>query len=293
MRVTVEGRWSVTLLLALSISIQCHAAEYPPNGEPPESLPTATRWVLDASSSVEKTAIASTYIIICPKTAFKGSAFLVDNGIIVTNAHVVAGCTANELVVRSAAGKGVTISALRLDPLRDLAALTPGHPISGGLALAETSALSIGAQVRTWGHPLGYNGPPPLLSVGYLSGLIAHSPSAGSVVKHLIVNAAFNSGNSGGPLLKADGDEVIGVVVSKARPIFTPFVQSALAVFAKNRTGVNFEGTDSVGNKVSMSESQVVAEMVSSLRDMSQVMIGEAVAVEELRAFLSYKRAGN
>jgi Trypsin-like peptidase domain len=293
MRVTLEGRWSVTLLLALAISIQCHAAERLPNGEPPDSLPAATRWVLDTSSSVERTAIESTYIIICPKTALKGSAFLVDNGIIVTNAHVVAGCTANELDVRSAAGKRVTISALRLDALRDLAALTPDHPISGGLPLAETSALSIGTQVRTWGHPLGYNGPPPLLSVGYLSGLKAHSPSAGLVVKRLIVNAAFNSGNSGGPLLKAEGDVVIGVVVSKALPIFTPFVQSALEVFAKNRTGVNFEGADSAGNKVSMSESQVVAEIVSSLRDMSQVMIGEAVAVEELRAFLSYKRAGN
>ncbi len=38
-----------------------------------------------------------------------------------------------------------------------------------------------------------------------------------------------------------------------------------------------------------MVESQVVAEVVGSLRDMAQVMIGEAIAVEELASFLTYK----
>lgn len=35
-----------------------------------------------------------------------------------------------------------------------------------------------------------------------------------------------------------------------------------------------------------MSESQVVAEIVKALRDMSQVMIGEAISVSDLRLFL-------
>jgi hypothetical protein len=35
-----------------------------------------------------------------------------------------------------------------------------------------------------------------------------------------------------------------------------------------------------------MVESQVVAEVVKSLRDMSQVMIGEAISIGELKSFL-------
>jgi hypothetical protein len=41
-----------------------------------------------------------------------------------------------------------------------------------------------------------------------------------------------------------------------------------------------------------MVESQVVAEIIKSLRDMSQVMIGEAISVAELKTFLSDNNLG-
>lgn len=84
-------------------------------------------------------------------------------------------------------------------------------------------------------------------------------------------------------------NEVVGVIVNKALPIFSPFVQSAIQAFANNQSGVTFSGTGADGKPLQMVESQVVAEIVSSLRDMAQVMIGEAIVVEEVAKFLGYK----
>jgi Trypsin-like peptidase domain len=232
-------------------------------------------------------------MIVCPKTSFKGTGFLVDDGTIISNEHVVRGCAAADVTAVSSFGHRVTFSALRVDAGRDLAALTPSKPIRGGLPLGSTAKLEVGSVVRTWGHPLGYNGPAPLLSVGYLSGFRAQQAAQNPAVKHLVVNAAFNSGNSGGPLFAGSENQVVGVVVNKALPLFTPFVQSAVQAFSNNKSGIVFTGTDADGKPLSMVESQVVAEIVASLRDMAQVMIGEAIAVEEVKAFLAYKGSGS
>ncbi len=254
-----------------------------------KNTPIATQWVLDAVGPTARVTVESVYMIICPKTSSKGSGFLVDSGGVVTNEHVVRGCSAGDVIAVSSSGQKVQFSAVRVDAAKDLAVLSPVKPLKGGLSLARTSGVDVGTLVRTWGFPLGYNGPAPLLSVGYLSGFRAQADPATPSVKRLVVNAAFNSGNSGGPLFVGHDAQVVGVVVAKALPVFTPFVQSAVQAFADNISGVVFSGTDSSGQPIQMVESQVVAEVVNSLRDMSQVMIGEAVAVEELAAFLGYK----
>lgn len=251
-------------------------------------VPVATQWVLDAAGQEGRAAVRDVYMIVCPAASQKGTGFLVDSGVVVTNEHVVRGCGASQLIGVSSNGARIAFSALRIDQSRDLAALTPAKPLKGGLRLGSTRNLNIGAMVRTWGFPLGYNGPPPLLSVGYLSGFNA-AQVGGANVKHLVVNGAFNSGNSGGPLFAGVDNTVVGIVVAKALPNFTPFMQSAITAFANNQSGVVFTGTDATGKPISLVESQLVAQIVMSVRDMAQVMIGEAVAVEELRQFLESK----
>jgi len=58
-----------------------------------------------------------------------------------------------------------------------------------------------------------YNGIQPLLSVGYIAGFRSVT-KGGKTSKHLIVNGAFNQGNSGGPLMMAQNNRVGGVVVA-------------------------------------------------------------------------------
>lgn len=115
---------------------------------------------------------------------------------------------------------------------------------------------------------MGYDGPAPLLSVGYLSGFNDSPPyeETALVVKHLVVNGAFNPGNSGGPLFITGNTDVIGVVVSKHAPI-THFVSSAIDELAKTRSGLMYPATDEKGNRHDLSEAQIMAEVLQILSE--------------------------
>ncbi|RWU09226.1 trypsin-like serine protease [Pseudidiomarina gelatinasegens] len=223
-------------------------------------------------------------MINCHATGAKGSGFLLENGLIVTNEHVVRGCSIEQITITSAFGDQVSVSQGWLDSDRDLAILRPSIAQCGGLSIAREAKLQVGESVTTWGYPLGYNGPAPLLSVGYLAGFISHRTGKG-VKKHLVVNGAFNSGNSGGALFRASDNKVIGIVVSKHAPI-SQYHQSAIEALAKNNSGVVFHASDENGQKTSFVESQIVAELLVHMRSLTQVMIGEAIAAEELIAML-------
>ena len=245
------------------------------------SMPVATEWLLDAVGDTGRAAVGAVFMIINPKASTKGTGFLLDSGYLVTNEHVVRGCTAEELQIISSNSTRHVANNLLVDQGRDLAVM---HlPVPGGLTIADV-VPDVGVQVSTWGYPLGYNGPAPLLAVGHLAGFEASTPD-GSIkpaVRRLVVNAAFNGGNSGGPLFVAGDDGVIGVVVSKHAPI-PLFLASAIQALASNQSGVVFTATD--GRQ--FVESQVVAEVLQYFRDMTQVVIGEAIAASELIDFLN------
>src|SRR5580704_11283885 len=101
------------------------------------------------------------------------------------------------------------------DENRDLAAIKPRSPPKGVFKIDPTQAVMVGTQLSAWGYPFAYRGLAPLLTVGYLSGFSnSQDDKAKSPVKLLVVNGAFNPGNSGGPLISPEGN-IIGVVVAK------------------------------------------------------------------------------
>lgn len=255
--------------------------------EAESNVPISTRWTLDAVGETGRTAINSVYMIVCPKTLKKGTGFLIKTGQIITNEHVVRDCLVSEIYAYSSYRKKISFRQILLDEKRDLAILIPAEKIQGGLSLGSDDNLLVGKLVFTWGFPLGYNGPPPILSVGYLSGFKAYEKnnSGKDFIKHLVVNGAFNPGNSGGPLFISDDDKVIGIVVSKHEPISEDLLFK-IEVLAKNRTGVGFTFIDNEGNEKLLIESQIVAELLQYFRDFTQVMIGEAISISELKAFL-------
>ena len=181
-----------------------------------ESLPISTQWLLDSIGETSRSAINAVYLVVCPNTQNKGTGFVLKSGLLVTNWHVVEHCKAEDVVAISSKGKQHFFNRLIVDQHRDLALLEPSTPLHGGLSIRHRFDIGIGAQVSTWGYPLGYDGPAPVLTMGYLSGFVSREAPS---VKHFVVNAAFNPGNSGGPLLVAGEDAVIGVVVSKHAPI--------------------------------------------------------------------------
>lgn len=243
------------------------------------------RWTLDAVGPEQRRAVGALLLLLCPDTGSKGTGFLLDSGEVLTTAHVVAGSTARTVVGVDATGDHVVFRDLAVDRRRDLAALFPLRRLKGGLSLTrDESALAPGMAVSTWGYPLGHLGTTPLLSVGYLAGFAA-ADSARGPVKQLVVNGAFNAGNSGGPLFRAGEAEVIGVVTSKHVPL-PPFVSSAIEALSANARGSSYTARNARGEERQYVESQLVAEVFAYLHSLAQVMIGQAVCASEVRRFL-------
>jgi S1-C subfamily serine protease len=139
--------------------------------------------------------------------------------------------------------------------------------------------------VSTWGYPDGYHGFAPLLSSGYLAGVDRVNVSNQKSVARLVINAAFNLGNSGGPLLEIEKGTVIGVVSSKVAPL-PPDIESALAALKSDRTIMSFEKTMPDGTKEKKSSSELLEEVLQYMRSQTQLVIGHAVLPSDLKAFL-------
>jgi S1-C subfamily serine protease len=142
---------------------------------------------------------------------------IVDSGIILTNLHVVVG--APKLVLEFADGLESEASVIGLQPEQDLAVLQ-AKTIPDDLVAAtmrSTQDLALGDDVMAVGFPFGIG---PSVSSGVVSGLRREyrSPEGKRVLTNLIqFDAAANPGNSGGPLVTAEG-EVVGIVTGLLNP---------------------------------------------------------------------------
>ncbi len=104
------------------------------------------------------------------------------------------------------------------------------------------------------------------------------------------MNGAFNPGNSGGPLFRAKDNKVIGVVVAKFH-LYPPMVMNAIKAMGTVDFGIVHHAKDAQGNPVDISESKMMSLVLEQFYKTTQVMIGEAISVSELRAFLRRKDA--
>ena len=142
---------------------------------------------------------------------------IVDKGIILTNLHVVLG--AEKIKVRFFDGMEAEATVIGVRPEHDLAVLqakaVPDDLVSA--TLRSTADLAVGDHVVAVGFPFGIG---PSASAGVVSGLKReyHSPEGKRILTNLIqFDAAANPGNSGGPLVTADG-EVVGIVTGILNP---------------------------------------------------------------------------
>ena len=151
-----------------------------------------------------------------------GSGFIVRaDGVIVTNAHVVAG--ANSISVAMRDGTTYPARLLGKDETNDLAVLkidAKGLPVA---PLGQSDDLIIGEWVIAIGNPYGFllGNSEPSVTVGVISGtgrnLVARSQGSAMYVDMIQTDASINPGNSGGPLVNALG-EIVGMNSS----IFSP-----------------------------------------------------------------------
>ena len=144
----------------------------------------------------------------------QGSGFLVDTeGHILTNYHVVHDATAVQVVLTSGETLDATVAGrspaddvalLKVDP-EDVAGIEP-------LPLADSTSVETGEMAIAVGSPFGLDNS---VTVGVVSGVERSRPGVmrRPITGMIQTDASLNPGNSGGPLLNAQG-EVMGINTS-------------------------------------------------------------------------------
>ncbi|MFP5371033.1 MAG: S1C family serine protease, partial [Actinomycetes bacterium] len=138
-----------------------------------------------------------------------------DDGIVVTNDHVIAG--ANRVEVVFADGRRTDAEVIATDPRTDLAVLRSGRKDVPKATFA-TGLPRVGELAVAVGNPLGFEN---TVTAGVISGLGRAIPGAAQRAPALIdliqTDAAISPGNSGGALVNARG-EVVGINVAHIPP---------------------------------------------------------------------------
>jgi S1-C subfamily serine protease len=139
-----------------------------------------------------------------------GSGFVIDKaGYIVTNYHVVAG--ARSIHVSFSNSESMKARIVGKDPSTDVALLKveASSRALKPLELGDSETVQVGDQVAAIGNPLGYD---RSISAGIVSALqrSLRSPNGSPIDRVIQTDALLNHGNSGGPLLNAQG-KVVGL----------------------------------------------------------------------------------
>ncbi len=146
-------------------------------------------------------------VVTIESSAGVGSGFFVDQGVVLTNRHVVEG--GGLLKIRLASGETTTGSVRQTATDADVAIVhvdrpTPGQPL---LALGSAVDLRVGGEVLAVGSPLG------VLRSTVTRGIVSAVRTIGGLT-YVQTDAAINPGNSGGPLVD-DRGYVIGITTAK------------------------------------------------------------------------------
>jgi putative serine protease PepD len=171
----------------------------------------------DAPGVVQITANETTQVPTTPftppqsqKVQSLGSGFVIDTrGDIVTNDHVVAGGTG--IRVGFSGGSSYPATVVGTDASSDLAVLHVNAPSSKlhPVAFDDSANVQVGEPVYAIGNPFGLD---RTMTAGIVSatGRDIQAPDGLTIPNAIQTDAAINHGNSGGPLLDAQG-HVIGI----------------------------------------------------------------------------------
>jgi putative serine protease PepD len=172
----------------------------------------------DSSLAAVAAAVAPSVVSITVRTAgeqVEGSGVvLTAHGLIVTNAHVVAGAAGGRITVDLSDGRTVVATVVGTDQATDLAVLR-AEGVSGlkAATFSDGDTLEVGDTVLAVGNSLGLEGS---VTAGIVSALHRSlDTDGGSLGDAIQTDASINPGNSGGPLVDAAG-QVVGITTANA-----------------------------------------------------------------------------
>ncbi|MBU2536755.1 MAG: trypsin-like peptidase domain-containing protein [Chloroflexi bacterium] len=193
----------------------------PPPTTPSENASLALPNIADVVTKVKPSVVAITTEVVSfdffnrPFTQQgAGSGWILDeDGIIVTNNHVVEGASSITVTMYDGSTYTVDQSAVFTDSLNDLAIIQIDAQNLPAVAVGDSNALRVGEWVVAIGNALGQG-------IRATEGIISRQDvsiqvAPGQTLYDLIeTTAAINPGNSGGPLVNLAG-EVIGITSAK------------------------------------------------------------------------------
>lgn len=154
-----------------------------------------------STKEIAAQALPSTVSVRCPSSVASG--FFVAPELLVTNAHAL--CDDNsEPQITFADGRSLTAMVEKREDWLDLALLRVPNAEVPALPLGDTTGLEAGDEVVIVGNPQA-------LDFSVARGIVSHAARAMMGVVYLQIDANINTGNSGGPVLAADGT-VVGIV---------------------------------------------------------------------------------
>jgi S1-C subfamily serine protease len=196
-------------------SIPRPSAAAPSAAPPPTATAGATAATLDGEQVYARVSPAVVALTnrqrqgrnTAPTMANAGSGVIYDTrGDIITNRHIIDGAEAIDVTLES--GKTVPGVLIGQDPVADLAVVRIAAGDAPGVAtLGDSAQARVGQRVIAIGNPQGFAAS---VSHGIISGT---DRSVGSLEGMIQTDAAISPGNSGGPLVNANG-EVVGIVTT-------------------------------------------------------------------------------
>jgi len=133
-----------------------------------------------------------------------GSGFILENGKVVTNLHVIEGAKYGYILENGSSKKHTIKGYYQIDKINDLVILSVPSLTAQPLALSTLDKPEIGERIYAIGNPKGLSG---TISEGIVSGI--RSMENKSLIQ---ITAPISPGSSGGPVINNKG-EVIGVAV--------------------------------------------------------------------------------
>ena len=139
----------------------------------------------------------------------QGSGFIFEDGLVMTNAHVVNG--SEKLIVGLSNGKKFKGKLIGQDLITDLAIIRlEGRGPWPKASLGDSEKIKVGDWAIAVGNPFGLENTVTLGIISNLNRTVSQLGIYDKKFELIQTDAAINPGNSGGPLLNSNG-EVIGI----------------------------------------------------------------------------------
>jgi serine protease Do len=170
--------------------------------------PSVVQVLVTGFATVNEGVRQDTDLVIGRQRVLGSGAIISADGEIVTNAHVVRGARRVQVVLQGTGGRTRTVDArvAGLTQELDLALLKINETGLVPLPLADYTKVRQGQLVFAFGSPQGFRG---TMTMGVVSAR-ERQPDPDNPIAYVQTDAPIAKGNSGGPLVNADG-ELVGI----------------------------------------------------------------------------------